>query len=240
MKIAILGGSFNPPHVCHTFICCYVLATADVDQMWVVPCYQHAFGKPLEAFHHRFAMCELALAPLRESCVKVSAIEQERQGTSWTIDTVRYLRARHPEHEFVWVVGSDVLTDLGQWKDVEELNTLISFLVVPRSGFSQPSEGHVHPSDGHCQSMETIVPEASPRPWTPSGDDRRLSSPISIGERSLNVSMQYVETPEFQLPGISSSLIRQRLQAGQSITPLVSKPVAEYIQTHQLYTSLHV
>ena len=184
MKIAILGGSFNPPHICHTFMCCYVLATTDVDQIWILPCYQHAFRKKLEAFHHRFAMCQHAITPLRESRVIVSAIEQERQGTSWTIDTVRYLCTHYPEHEFLWVIGTDVLADLGKWKNVEELNQLITFLVVPRSGFSQEAD-----------------------------------------------------TPDFQLPGISSSLIRQRIQAGQSITHLVSKPVAEYIQTHQLYRS---
>ncbi len=181
MKIAILGGSFNPPHICHTFVCCYVLSTTDVDQIWMVPCYRHAFGKTLETFQHRFAMCRYAVEPLQESRVIVSAIEQERRGTSWTIDTARYIRAQYPDHEFVWVIGSDVLTDLGNWKNVEELNHLITFLVVPRSGFSQESD--------------------------------------------------------FQLPGISSSLIRQRVQAGQSITHLVSKPVASYIRAHRLYRS---
>ncbi len=214
MRIAILGGSFNPPHICHTFVCCYVLATTDVDQIWVVPCYQHAFRKTLEAFHHRFAMCRHAVEPLQESRVIVSAIEQERRGTSWTIDTVRYLRAQYPEHEFLWVIGSDVLTDLGNWKNVEELNQLISFLVVPRSGFSQESEVMRATSDSPDSSHPTNRPH-------------------------LNLRRELVDTSDFQLPGISSSLIRQRVKAGQSITHLVSKPVADYIQTHQLYRSPH-
>lgn len=216
MKIAILGGSFNPPHICHTFICCYILSTSDIDQIWLVPCYKHAFGKTLETFHHRFTMCTLAVEPLQESRVKVSAMEEERQGTSWTIDTVRYVRARYPEHEFVWVIGSDVLTDLGQWKDVDELNRLISFLVVPRSGFSQNTDATQQSSD-ECHPLPMTL-----HAWN--------GSP-------LNLRMEYAETPDFQLPGISSSLIRQRIQAGQPITHLVSRPVAEYIQAHRLYRS---
>lgn len=217
MNIAILGGSFNPPHICHTFVCCYILATTDVDQIWMVPCYQHAFGKMLEPFHHRFAMCRHAIEPLRESRVIVSAIEQERRGTSWTIDTVRYVRAQYPEHEFVWVIGSDVLADLGNWKNVEELNHLITFLVVPRSGFSQ-------------ESAEERTAAECPG---------SASSGHSVRLPHLNVRRELVDTSDFQLPGISSSLIRQRVQAGQPITHLVSKPVADYIRAHRLYRSPH-
>lgn len=215
MKIAILGGSFNPPHICHTFVCCYVLATTDVDHVWVVPCYQHAFGKPLEAFEHRLAMCRHAIEPLSTSRVLVSEIERERQGTSWTIDTVRHLRAEYPEHEFLWVIGSDVLTDLGKWRGVAELNQLITFLVVPRGGFSQKSEAaHAHAANANLLSPDYAV-------------DRPL----------LNIRRDLIAPDDFQLPGLSSSLIRQRIQAGQSITHLVSKPVAEYIEAHQLYRS---
>jgi nicotinate-nucleotide adenylyltransferase len=206
MNIAILGGSFNPPHIGHTFVCCYVLAATEVDQVWMVPCYRHAFGKPLEAFHHRFVMCRQAAAPLRESRVAVSAIEQERQGTSWTIDTVRALRARHPEHEFLWVIGSDVLTDLGKWRGIAELASMIAFLVVPRSGFLPASDG--------------AGSATNPAVWP-----------------SLNIRRDLVAAAGFALPDISSSVIRQRIRAGQSIHHLVAKPVAEYLQLHRLYRS---
>ena len=135
MNIAVLGGSFNPPHMCHVFMSCYVLATFDIAQVWFVPCYKHAFGKELVSFQHRFTMCCLAVESLREELVKVSSIEQERHGTSWTIDTVRYLKTSYPEHDFIWILGSDVLDELDKWKGFDQLQELISFIVVPRAGF---------------------------------------------------------------------------------------------------------
>lgn len=217
MNIALLGGSFNPPHICHLFISCYVLSRGHIDQLWIIPCYKHAFGKQLVAFQHRLTMCRLAVESLREGRIHVSAIEQERQGTSWTIDTVRYLRAKHPEHTFTWVIGSDVLHELEHWKEAEALSQLIAFLVVPRSGFenalSQPSPHHAgqaHTSD--CRSGKIGL---------------------------LRFTMDAIETSEFQLPNISSSLIRERLLAQKSITHLVPQNVAEYIQAHNLYTSPH-
>jgi nicotinate-nucleotide adenylyltransferase len=140
MKIAVLGGSFNPPHICHVFVSCYVVATGEVDQLWLVPCYKHAFGKELASFQHRLTMCGLAVEAFRPDVVKVSAIEEERQGTSWTIDTVRYLKATYPEHDFTWIIGSDVLDELDRWKDFDQLQQLISFIVVPRAGSLRQSE----------------------------------------------------------------------------------------------------
>lgn len=189
MNIAVLGGSFNPPHLCHLFISCYVLASVAVDQVWFLPCYQHAFGKELAAFHHRFTMCGLAAELLRADRVHVSAIEQERRGTSWTIDTVRYLKKHYPEDNFTWIIGSDVLPELKQWKGFDQLVSLVSFLVVPRAGFS-----------ADCSAQIAAI-----------------------------------ESLEFQLPNISSSLIRERVKNKQSITYLVPKNIADYIRTHQLY-----
>ena len=141
MKVAVLGGSFNPPHICHVFISCYVLATAPVEQVWFVPCAKHAFGKTLAPFAHRLAMCRLAAETLRPDRVHVSAIEEDRPGTSWTIDTVRWLQAAHPAHEFTWIIGSDVLAELDRWKDFDELRQRIAFLVIPRaaSGRGRPA-----------------------------------------------------------------------------------------------------
>jgi nicotinate-nucleotide adenylyltransferase len=182
MKIAVLGGSFNPPHICHLLACYYVLATTDVAQVWLVPCYKHAFGKELASFQHRFSMCSLAVETICADRVKVSAVEEERQGTSWTVETVRYLQAAYPEHEFTWVIGSDVVEELPHWKDFAQLQQLITFLVVPRAGVEQSSAAS-----------------------------------------------------DFQLPNVSSTLVRERIRQHQSIDQLVPKNVATYITTHNLY-----
>lgn len=210
MKIAVLGGSFNPPHVCHVFICWYILATSDVDRVWVVPCYKHAFGKELVPFHHRFTMCRLAVNLLRDARVSVSAIEQKRQGTSWTIETARYLHAHFPEHDFTWIIGSDVLGELAQWKGFDELQHLISFLVIPRAGFAlSATESLAEILDFHMNASQEFSME--------------------------NLRIRYPDGPEFQLPNVSSSLIRERIQSNRSIAHLVPKPVGTYICAHNLY-----
>jgi nicotinate-nucleotide adenylyltransferase len=143
MKIAILGGSFNPPHVCHLMICYYVLETTDVDKVWLVPCYQHAFEKELIAFHHRFNMCSLATEIFNKR-VEVSSVEEEQKGTSWTIDTVLYLKDLYPHVEFEWLVGSDVTREFTSWKDFDLLQKMITFRIIPRSGYLEEVKEGIH------------------------------------------------------------------------------------------------
>lgn len=207
MKVAILGGSFNPPHICHVFITHYVLATSDVDQLWFLPCYKHAFGKPLAAFQYRLTMCSLALASFREGLVKVLPIEQERPGTSWTIDTVRYLKRSSPEIDFTWIIGSDVLDELDKWKDFDQLQQVISFFVVPRAGSPNQQQCHSDPAVG-----------------------ARFGSVIQLKAQSNELELQGV-----WLPNISSSLVRERVKRKQSIQHLVPRKVEEYIYAHKLY-----
>ena len=87
-RVAIFGGSFNPPHVAHVLAVTYVLATEDLDEILVVPCFRHPFAKELAPFEDRFAMCELAMAWLPK--VTVSRVEQELGGESRTLRTVEH------------------------------------------------------------------------------------------------------------------------------------------------------
>ena len=84
MRVAIFGGSFNPPHLAHQMAALYVLETAAVDELWLVPAFRHPFGKALAPFADRLEMCELAAAALGTR-VKVSAIERESGVESRTL-----------------------------------------------------------------------------------------------------------------------------------------------------------
>ena len=57
MHVALIGGSFNPPHVGHLLAAHFVRATEPVDEVWLVPADEHPFGKPLAPFEHRLRMC---------------------------------------------------------------------------------------------------------------------------------------------------------------------------------------
>src|SRR5882762_10166540 len=96
-RVAVFGGSFNPPHAAHQLVALYVLETQPVDELWFVPTYAHPFGKPLAAYDHRLAMCELAAAPLGPR-VRVSRAEAELAQrpdfvASRTLDLVEHLAA---------------------------------------------------------------------------------------------------------------------------------------------------
>ena len=133
MRIALYGGSFNPPHLGHELAALYVLETANVDQLWFVPCFRHAFEKALESFEDRFRMCELVTEALGPRA-RVSDIERELGEESRTLRTLRALEARHPEHTFVEVIGADLAAETATWYGAEELRRRAPFIVVGRAG----------------------------------------------------------------------------------------------------------
>src|SRR5436853_6974273 len=91
LRVALFGGSFNPPHVAHQMAALYVLETAPVDELWLIPAFRHALGKPLQPFEDRLEMCRLAAAALGPR-VDVSDVERAIGGASRTLYTLRRLR----------------------------------------------------------------------------------------------------------------------------------------------------
>lgn len=133
MRVALFGGSFNPPHVAHQLLALYVLETQDVDQLWFVPCFRHPFDKALENFEDRLEMCRLAAAPLGPRAA-VSEVERTLGGESRTLRTVKALQGQHPEHEFSLIIGSDLRAETAAWYGADELRRLVRFIVVGRQG----------------------------------------------------------------------------------------------------------
>jgi nicotinate-nucleotide adenylyltransferase len=138
MKIALFGGSFNPPHIAHQLICLYLIEYKKFDKVWVIPCYRHAFEDkhPIE-FNHRHEMCQLMTAPLG-SKVTVSGVEQLLYGVhgkNYTIDTIRDFKSRWPNDDFTLIIGADIIEDLNRWKEFHEIRKLVDILVHSRNGY---------------------------------------------------------------------------------------------------------
>jgi nicotinate-nucleotide adenylyltransferase len=134
-RIALFGGSFNPPHLAHQMVCLVVLETCPVDEVWMVPTYRHPFSKELIDFEHRVAMCELAAA-LFAGRVQVSRIEAEIDApVSRTLDTLLELRERHPQTRFRLVIGADILSETGKWHRWPDVAALAPPIVVGRGGY---------------------------------------------------------------------------------------------------------
>lgn len=147
MRVALFGGSFNPPHEGHVLVVAWLLSTGQADEVWMVPTGVHPFGKVLAPFADRVAMVEAALAPFRTG-VRVEEIEATLPAPTFTIDTVEALRARHPGTAFRLVVGTDVLLESAKWKEFDRLKKLVELLPVRRAGVrgSEPDPDPAHPT----------------------------------------------------------------------------------------------
>ena len=142
MQVALLGGSFNPPHVGHLLAAHYVRATQGVDEVWLMPTFVHPFRKPTVDFEHRVRMCE-RMCEDAAGWMKTSRVESEVGKDGRTVDTLDFLQARHPEHRFSLIIGSDILKDLPHWKDFERIQRMARVVVLYRAGY--PADGTVGP-----------------------------------------------------------------------------------------------
>jgi nicotinate-nucleotide adenylyltransferase len=159
MRVALYGGSFNPPHVAHQLAALYVLETEPVDELWLVPCFKHPFEKSLVAFEDRLEMCARAARALGPR-VRVSDVERRLGGESRTLRTVNALTAECPGVELSLIVGADLVRELPSWYGAEELQRLVRFIVVGRAGF----DGGAGPPMPAVSSSEVRERLASGRP----------------------------------------------------------------------------
>lgn len=132
LRVALFGGSFNPPHVAHVLASVYALSVPPVDRVLVVPVYRHPFAKELAPFEDRLEMCRLALGWVPG--VEISAVERELGGESLTLRTVEHLRAQHPDWSLHLLVGADVLADLPKWHRWDRIRELAPPIVLGRAG----------------------------------------------------------------------------------------------------------
>ena len=155
--VALLGGSFNPPHVAHALLAQAVLATQKVQSVWVLPCADHAFGKPLAPFLHRLQMCRLAFRWLGDA-VRVLDVEAHLPAPNYTLQTLRSLKEAHPQIQPRWVIGSDILAELHRWREPERVQELCSFIVFPRGGHPDRHSSHLSPT---ATTLAFSLPEIS-------------------------------------------------------------------------------
>ncbi len=134
MRVAIYGGSFNPPHVGHAMVAAWLRWTDLADEVCLVPTFAHAFGKRLLPFELRMALCD-ALADSVGPGVRTEPIERDLPPPSYTIDTLEALADRHPDHTFRLVVGADVLPDTPRWKAWAAIESRFDPIIVGRGGY---------------------------------------------------------------------------------------------------------
>jgi nicotinate-nucleotide adenylyltransferase len=134
MKIGLFFGSFNPIHIGHLAIANYFSEFSDLDQVWLVVSPQNPLKKKKSLLpeYHRYYMAELALGD--DFDIRPSNIEFTLPKPSYTVDTLTYLKEKHPQKEFALILGSDNLVSLHKWKNYEELLKQAQLYVYPRPG----------------------------------------------------------------------------------------------------------
>ncbi len=140
-EIALLGGSFNPPHVGHLMAAYWTLATQEVSEVWLLPSYRHPFGKALAPFEDRLEMCRIAAGALR--VVHACGAEAELAGDPEVGKTARvleHLAKKHPRERFALVLGTDILPDTEKWHRFERVKELARIIVVGREGYPEGAE----------------------------------------------------------------------------------------------------
>lgn len=134
MRIGLFGGSFNPPHEGHVLVSRLALTRLRLDRLW----WLTSPGNPLKD-HSALAPPDLrmraARALIRDPRIVVTDIEA-RIGARYTIDLVRYLRARCPGVAFVWIMGADSLRSFHHWRRWEEIFSIVPVAIVDRPGAS--------------------------------------------------------------------------------------------------------
>ena len=133
MRVAILGGSFYPIHLGHIAIAENALQQLEVDEIWFLPSHKTPLkSRDLTSDEDRLNM--LYLATEDNPKFKVCTIEMERQGISYTVDTLRALKEIYPAYTFYWMIGNDQLEQFSAWKEPDEICKLAHVVAYNRDG----------------------------------------------------------------------------------------------------------
>jgi nicotinate-nucleotide adenylyltransferase len=212
MTLGVLGGTFDPIHNGHIAAADVAQRVLDLDMIMLVPSLipphrQDPVGATSE---QRFAMTQLA-AGGRLRWV-ASRIELDREGPSYTYDTLVELREGLQSTQIFFILGTDAFAEIATWSRYPAVLDRAHFVVVSRPGIT-------------LDSLRERVPSAfeSHPPCAPS----RLRD---LGSEETRVILVESNTPD-----ISSTDIRRRVRAGQPLSGLVPDTVAEYIRAHRLY-----
>ena len=200
MRIGILGGTFNPPHLGHLICAQEAYFQLGLDRVTLIPA-RIPPHKPVEdepGPEHRLELCRLAIHGDEERFA-VSDAEIVREGPSYTVDTLEGLQSSAPDHELFLIVGGDIAAGLPNWHRPERVLSLATLAVAKRRGTSRAAV------------------------------DEALRS-LAGNER----------TRFFRMPriAVSSTMLRDRVRAGQPIRYYVPDAVIGYIDQHRLYAGV--
>jgi nicotinate-nucleotide adenylyltransferase len=156
MRIGVLGGTFDPIHLGHLIIAEEARDRLDLEEVCFVPARDPWMkaGQPLTSGHDRLSMARLAMED--NPFFRVSTLELERPGPSYTVDTLRELQEDYgPEAQLFFILGSDAFARFDEWKDTEGILGLATLVVVDRPGATASTEA-IDQQVGNAGSVERV------------------------------------------------------------------------------------
>jgi nicotinate-nucleotide adenylyltransferase len=138
VRIGILGGTFNPPHLGHLVCAQEAHLQLELDRVLFIPASipPHKAVEDEPGANHRLALCRLAIAG-DEQRFDVEDLEISRPGPSYTVDTLEELHSRAPDSELFLIVGGDIAAGLPEWHQPEKVLSLATLAVAQRRGTSR-------------------------------------------------------------------------------------------------------
>ncbi len=205
MRLGIFGGSFDPVHTGHLAAARACVDQAGIDRMILVPAGVSPFkqDRPPTAGRHRAAM--LAVATAGDPRFEISTIELDRDGPSYTADTLGRLRAEHPGDTLLLVVGPDSLASFPSWHRPDRILELAELLPVEREGLDDLDRLR-----RATPALERIVGR----------------------ERLDRIIASRVRMPPVEA---RSTDLRRAVAEGRPLCGLTPEAVENYIRTHGLY-----
>jgi nicotinate-nucleotide adenylyltransferase len=210
-RIGILGGTFDPMHCGHLSAAVAARDAFALSDVLVLPSNipPHRPLQPLASPYHRFAMACLAISGVAR--MQASDDELRAQGVSYTAETLDRVGARGlAPPEIFFITGADAFTDIATWKRYPEVLDQANFVVVARPG---------HDLD----ALPSRLPSLAAR--------MRVADRGAPGAHGTSIFL--LETPT---PDVSSTVVRERLSRGESVSGLVPPLVETHIHQHALYS----
>jgi len=207
--IGIFGGTFDPVHCGHLRSALDALQTLGLQEVRMMPCRQSPLrDEPQITATQRMAMRELAIAG--EPGLVADGRELQREGPSFSVDTLQGLREDFPDVPLCLIVGMDAFIDFAKWKDWQQIFTLAHVVVVQRPG-------------SELQLTNVTLQNEF--------DQRRCQQ---VGELASDKAGKIFLLEATRLE-ISATQVRALVAAGNSARYLLPDPVWQYIQQHRLY-----
>jgi len=206
VRLALFGGTFDPPHVGHVLVASDVCDALAIDRLVWVPASQQPLKVGLVSASGAARLAMVREAITGDSRFECDAVEIDRGGLSYSADTLSEYAERFPEAERFFLVGQDTAETLPRWRSPERVMALCRLVIMRRTADPARSGGE---------------------------EDASLARALA-GVRSVSGSAEPLVVPTRRVD-VSSTEIRSRVHAGKSIHGFVTEAVERYIVSHGLY-----